>query len=93
MHLQHVSKLDESFFQSLRNFVLIFFYDMLIYIKFGKCMYNMVLKLLEEEQLYVKPSMCSFGFQEVEYFGYIVSHEGVKVGLKKIKLRWNGLFP
>ena len=44
-----------------------------------------VLKLLEEKQLYAKTSKCFFGVQEVEYLGHIVSHEGVKVGIKKIK--------
>ena len=37
------------------------------------------------EQLYVKPSKCFFGVQEVEYLGHIVSHEGVKADPNKIK--------
>jgi hypothetical protein len=45
----------------------------------------MVLKLLEEKQLYANPSKCAFGVQEVEYLGHIVSHEGVKVDPNKIK--------
>ena len=45
----------------------------------------MVLKLLEEKQLYEKPSKCPFGVQEVEYLGHIVSHEGVKVDPNKVK--------
>jgi len=45
----------------------------------------MVLKLLEEKQLYAKISKCFFGVQEVEYPGDIVSHEGVKVDPSKIK--------
>eukprot|EP00253_Pinus_taeda_P010372 PITA_10372 len=44
-----------------------------------------VLQLLEEKQLYAKRSKCSFGVQEVEYLGHIVSHEGVKVDPSKIK--------
>jgi hypothetical protein len=40
---------------------------------------------LEEKQLYANPSKCSFGVQEVEYLGHIVSHEGVKVDPNKIK--------
>eukprot|EP00253_Pinus_taeda_P023907 PITA_23907 len=43
-----------------------------------------VLQLLEEKQLYAKRSKCSFGVQEVEYLGHIVSH-GVKVDPSKIK--------
>ena len=45
----------------------------------------MVLKLLEEKQLYANPSKCDFGIQEVEYLGHIVSLEGVKVNPNKIK--------
>src|ERR1700690_248234 len=45
----------------------------------------MVLKLLEEKQLYAKSSKCFFGVQEVEYMGHIISHEGVKVDPSKIK--------
>jgi len=46
----------------------------------------MVLKLFEEKQLYEKISKCFFGVQEVEYLGHIVSNEGVKVDLRKIKI-------
>ena len=44
----------------------------------------MVLKLLEEKQLYVNPSKYAFGVQEMEYLGHIVSHEGIKVDPKNI---------
>ena len=40
---------------------------------------------MEEQQLYAKTSKCSFGVQEVEYLGHILSHEGVKVDPNKIK--------
>ena len=46
---------------------------------------DMVLKLLEEKQLYAKSSKFFFGVQEVEYLGHILSHEGVKVEPNKIK--------
>jgi len=39
---------------------------------------------LAEKQLYEKTSKCFFGVQEVEYLGHTISHEGVKVDLKKI---------
>jgi len=44
-----------------------------------------VLKILEEKQLYEKTSECLFGVQEVENLADIVSHEGVKVDPRKIK--------
>ena len=44
-----------------------------------------MLQLLKEQQLYAKASKCFFEVKEVEYMGNIVSHEGVKVDLNKIK--------
>eukprot|EP00253_Pinus_taeda_P016701 PITA_16701 len=72
----------------LRKFVLVFFYDILIYNKSWKDHVehvDRVLKLFEEKHLYEKSFKCFFGVQEVEYLGHIVSHEGVKVDLSKIK--------
>ena len=71
-----------------RKFVLVFFYDRLIYIRPWKehvQHVNRVLKLLQEKQLYEKTSKCFFGVQGVEYLGHIVSHEGVKVDPNKFK--------
>jgi hypothetical protein len=38
----------------------------------------------------MQPSKCAFGVQEVEYLGYIIYHEGIKVDLNKIKamMQW-----
>jgi hypothetical protein len=72
----------------LRKFVLIFFYDILIYKKSWEehvQHVDKVLQLLEEKQIYAKTSKCAFGVQEVEYLGHIVSHEGVKLDPNKIK--------
>ena len=44
-----------------------------------------VLSLLEENQFYVKISKCTFGKEEVEYLGHIISKNGVKVDPNKIK--------
>ena len=68
--------------------MLVFFDDILIYIKSWKDHVqhvDMMFKLLEEKKLYPKTSKCFFGVQEVEYLGHIVSHEGVKVDRNKIK--------
>ena len=62
--------------------MLVFFDDIPIYNKSWKDHVqhaDMVLKLLEEKQLYAKMSKFFFGVQEVEYLGHIISHEGVKV--------------
>ena len=69
----------------LRKFMLVFFYDIIIYNKSWKDHVDRVLKLLEEKKLYEKSSKCFFGVREVKYLGHIVSREGVKVYPKKIK--------
>ena len=61
----------------LRKNVLVFFDDILIYIKSWKDHVkhvDRVLKLLEEKQLYEKTSNCFFGVQEVEYLGTQLAH-------------------
>ena len=78
----------------LRKFVLVFFDDMLIYNRSSKDHVqhvDRVLKLLQEKQLYAKTSKFFCGVQEVEYLAHIVSHDGVKVDLNKIKAieEWN----
>jgi hypothetical protein len=82
------SLMNSIFKPFLRKFVLVFFDDILIYNKSWEehvQHVDRVLQLLEEKQLYAKPSKCAFGVQEVEYLGHIVSHEGVKVDPNKIK--------
>jgi hypothetical protein len=54
---------------------------------------NRLLQILENNQLYVKVSKCSFGKQEVEYLGHIVSREGVKVDPQNIQAITNWLIP
>jgi hypothetical protein len=68
--------------------VLVFFDDILIYRKSWEDHIkhvDKVLQILENNQLYVKISKCSFGKQEVEYLGHIVSREGVKVDPQNIQ--------
>jgi hypothetical protein len=72
----------------LRNFVLVFFDDILIYKKYWVehvQHVDRVLQLLEDKKMYANPSKFSFGVHDVEYLGHIISHEGVKVDPNKIK--------
>jgi hypothetical protein len=72
----------------LRKFVLVIFYDILIFSKSWEDHVrhvDKVLQLLKEQQVYAKPSKCFFGVKEVEYLGHIVSHKGVKVDPNNIK--------
>jgi hypothetical protein len=41
------------------------------------------LKILKQQQFFLKASKYAFGKQELEYLGHIVSHQGVKVDSKK----------
>ena len=80
--------MNELFHPYLRNFVLVFFEGILIYSKTWKehlQHLDKVLTLLKEHQFYAKKSKCTFGKEEVEYIGHIISHEGVKVDPTKIK--------
>jgi len=72
----------------LENLCFYFFDDILIYNKSWKDHVqhvDRVLKLLEEKQLYAKPSKCLFEVSRGGIFGSYCIHEGVKVDLNKIK--------
>jgi hypothetical protein len=71
----------------LKRIVFIFLDDILIYKKYWEDHVQHVDTVLKisEQQMYAKPSKCSFGVKELEYLDHIVSHEGVKVDSKKMK--------
>jgi hypothetical protein len=80
--------MNKHFHPYLRKFVLVFFDDILIYNKTWKehmKHLEQVLSLLEKNQFYAKLSKCSFGKEEVEYLGHVISQEGVKVDPEQIK--------
>ena len=88
------ASMNELFRPYLRKFVLVFFDDILIYSNNWKehlQHLDKVLTLLEDHQFYAKKSKCTFGKEEVEYLGHIISHEGVKVDPSKFKFirEWN----
>jgi hypothetical protein len=80
--------MNQLFRPYLRKLVLVFFDDILIYSKTWKehlKHLEQVLSLLEKNQFYAKLSKCSFGKEEVEYLGHVISQDGVKVDPEKIK--------
>jgi hypothetical protein len=68
--------------------VLVFLNDILVYSKtWEEHMKHLgqVLSLLEENQIYAKMSKCTFGKEEVEYLGHIISKKGFKLDPNKIR--------
>ena len=44
-----------------------------------------MLEILRENQLTYNPTMCQFDFNEIEYLGFRVSADGIKISERKIK--------
>ena len=62
--------------------MLVFFGDILIYIKNWNSHFKHVetiFKLLEENKFYANKSKCSFEQNEIEFLGHIVSADDIKV--------------
>ena len=73
--------MNELFQPYLRKFVLVFFYDILVCSKTWRehvRHLNQVLNILEEHRFIAKMLKCTFGKEEVDYLGHIISKEGVK---------------
>jgi hypothetical protein len=68
--------MNELFQHYLRKFVLVFFYDILVYNETWKehlKHLEQVSSLLNENQFYAKISKCTFGKEEAEYLGHVIS--------------------
>ena len=66
----------------LRKFVLVFFYEILIYtITWAKHLQHVehILQLLQDQKLFAKLSKLFSGMDEVEYLRHIVGYDGVNV--------------
>ena len=80
--------MNNIFNKYLDKFVLVFIDDILIYSK-SKEEYEehlcIVIKVLQEHQLYAKFSKCDFHQPQIQYLGHIISETGIDVDPKKIK--------
>jgi len=68
--------MNKIFQPHLKKFELVILNDILIYRKSWEehiKHVDKVLQIIENDQLYVNKSKCSFGKQEVKYLGHIVS--------------------
>lgn len=80
--------MNQIFSFATRKYVLVFFDDILIYsLSWADHLMHleMVLSTLQEHKLFAKFSKCSFGLQEVEYLGHIVSVNGVAMDNSKVQ--------
>lgn len=72
----------------LRDFVLVFFDDILVYspdLETHLVHLKKVFVKLQQHSLKIKGSKCSFGTDQVEYLGHVVNAEGVSVDPTKIE--------
>ncbi|GJT96247.1 putative reverse transcriptase domain-containing protein [Tanacetum coccineum] len=72
----------------LDRFVIVFIDDILIYSKSRKeheGHLKLILKLLKEEELYVKFLKCEFWLSKVQFLGYVIDNEGIHVDPAKIE--------
>ena len=79
---------NEIFQAYLDDFVIVYIDDLLIYSKTTEEHLEhvrKVLTLLRSHQLYAKPEKCMFAMQEIEFLGFIVDHEGLKLDPSKVR--------
>ncbi|XP_071924750.1 uncharacterized protein [Coffea arabica] len=77
----------------VRKFVLVFFYDILVYsldLNGHLKHLSLVLNTLRTHSLHAKMSRCSFGQDKIEYLGHVVTTEGVSADPTKVEamLSW-----
>ncbi|XP_026449232.1 uncharacterized protein LOC113349472 [Papaver somniferum] len=79
--------MNEVFQPFLRKFVLVFFYDILVYsssLADHLKHLTLVFSLLRQHSLYAKFSKCSFAQPQLEYLGHIITGNGVAADPDKV---------
>jgi hypothetical protein len=82
------SLMNHIFHHALRKYVLVFFDDIFIYSPTWQAHLDhldAVLKILQDNVLFVKLSKCSFGVSEIKYLGHRVTSQGVAMDKDKIQ--------
>jgi len=87
------SLMNDIFAGLLRRFVLVFFYDILVYSATWKDhLYHLevVLSILKQHKLFARFSKCCFGVQRIDYLGHTLSGSGVAMDVSKLEavLKW-----
>lgn len=80
--------MNDIFRKHLREFVLVFFDDILVYSSTEADHIEhvrVVLTILRDHQLFSKISKCSFGQHQVEYLGHVIDEGGVRVDDSKVE--------
>ena len=82
------SLMNSVFRDQLRKFVLVFFDDILVYSPSWSAHLEhleVVLKLLEQHELFAKLSKFCFGLTTVDYLGHTISNQGAEMDKSKIQ--------
>ena len=80
--------MNDTFREFLDKFLVVYLDDLLIYsdnLKEHKAHVRQVLERLQEAGLFLKPSKCQFHVQEVEFLGFVIGKEGVKMDPAKVQ--------
>jgi hypothetical protein len=83
---QHM--MNDVFHEYLDDFVVCYITDILIFSKNmanHECHVCLVLEKLEEVGLYIELKKCGFHQSEVEFLGYIISRNGIRMDLHKVQ--------
>jgi len=87
MHLLPSKPYEPHFKLYLGRFILVFFYDILIYSpRYDQHLIHLktAFKVLKQHTLFAKLSKCSFGKTQVDFLGHIITIHGVSTNPKKI---------